>query len=120
MIEHQSVVRLIKNNNWFSFSGHEVVLCTGSISFDVTVFEIFGPLLSGGQLVLCSRDTVMQAQRLKRLMITYDVNTMWFTAGLLHQFVDSDINLFAPLKVLMGGGDKLSARHIRKLRKTYP
>jgi non-ribosomal peptide synthetase component F len=45
---------------------------------------------------------------------------MWFTAGLLNQWVELDITVFEGLRTVIAGGEKLSERHIEKLRNRYP
>lgn len=120
MVEDRSIVRLVKGVDYVSLTGSETVLSTGSFSFDATTFEYWGMLLNGGRLVLCSQDTLMDAQRLAEEIRSRKVDMMWFTAGWLHQLVDNDISLFSGLKTVLAGGDKLSPPHIQRLLNEYP
>jgi non-ribosomal peptide synthetase component F len=72
-------------------------------------------LLNGGCLVLCSENTLLNHQRLKQEISNQQINIMWFTSSWFNQLVDSDITLFAPLKTVLVGGEKLSEPHINKL-----
>ncbi|RFM33506.1 non-ribosomal peptide synthase/polyketide synthase [Chitinophaga silvisoli] len=120
MVEHRAVVRLVKNTEFVALSGHEVVLSTGALSFDATTFEYWSALLNGGCLVLCPQHVLLEPAALSQLMQTEKVDTIWFTAGWLHQLVDGDLSLFAGLRTLLAGGDRLSPVHIAKLRSHYP
>src|SRR6185503_1490020 len=52
MVEHRSVVRLVKNTNYADFSPENVFLQFAPITFDASTFEIWGALLNGASLVL--------------------------------------------------------------------
>jgi len=51
-IAHRSVVRLVKETNYASFSDKEVFLQLAPVSFDAATLEVWGPLLNGGRLVV--------------------------------------------------------------------
>jgi amino acid adenylation domain-containing protein len=120
MIEQKSVIRLVKNTNIYPFSSSDKLLCTGALSFDATTFEYWGPLLNGGQLVLCSQEILLDSKLLKEEIKSKAINIMWFTSGWLNQLVESEISIFSTLHTIITGGDKLSAIHIKKLRKKHP
>jgi amino acid adenylation domain-containing protein len=120
LVEHRSVVRLVKASNYISFTGEEVILSTGAVSFDATTFEYWGALLNGGKLVLCSTEALLDEQKLAAAIAAEGVDMMWFTSGWLNQLVDKDISVFAGLKTILAGGDKLSPAHIQLVRETYP
>ena len=53
MISHNNVVRLLKNDEFqFSFSSEDIWSMFHSHCFDVSVWEIYGALLYGGQLII--------------------------------------------------------------------
>jgi amino acid adenylation domain-containing protein len=120
MVPQRAVVRLVKNTNFVSLTGKEVLLSTGAVSFDATTFEYWGMLLNGGTLVLCSRDTLLDEAKLTAAIQQYGVNIMWFTAGWLHQLIDKAPEVFTGLQTILAGGDKLSPSHIAQLRQRYP
>ncbi|RFM33509.1 non-ribosomal peptide synthetase [Chitinophaga silvisoli] len=120
MVEHRAVVRLVKNTEFIALNGNEVVLSTGALSFDATTFEYWSTLLNGGCLVLCPQNVLLEPTALSQLMQTEKIDTIWFTAGWLNQLVDGHIALFAGLRTLLAGGDRLSPVHIAKLRSHYP
>ncbi|HEX4851336.1 MAG TPA: amino acid adenylation domain-containing protein, partial [Puia sp.] len=120
MIEHRNVVSLVKGVDYVHFSSEDVLLSTGSPSFDATTFEYWGMLLNGGQLIICSEQTLLNGRMLKNEIDRRNVNMIWFTSSLLNQWVDLDLSIFEGLETILAGGEKLSEKHISKLRKTYP
>jgi len=120
LVSHKGVTRLVKNTNYLDFNAINAILSTGSVSFDASTFEFWGALLNGKKLVLCDKEDLLNTQKLSALIQTEKVDTMWFTAGLLNQFVDQDVMLFQGLTNILAGGEKLSSKHITKLLKTFP
>jgi gramicidin S synthase 2/tyrocidine synthetase-3 len=119
MIEHRSVVRLVINNNFIDFSGKLRVLQTGAPVFDAVTFEMWGPLLNGGQLYLVDNEVILDPSKLGNALQKYQVNTMWLTASLCNQLVIRDSSIFSALKWLVVGGDVLSPAHINEIRHKY-
>jgi tyrocidine synthetase-3 len=120
MIEHRSVVRLVRSTNYVSLTGKEVLLSTGAVSFDATTFEYWGMLLNGGKLILCSKEILLDAKHLGALIKENGVDTMWFTNGWLNELVNNEIAVFSGLKTILTGGDKVSHVHINALKAAHP
>ena len=120
MIENRNVVSLVKGTNYVNLSEKNVLLSTGSASFDATSFEYWSMLLNGGELVLCGEEVLLNSDLLKQEISRRKVNIMWFTSSLLNQWVDLDLGVFADLKTVIAGGEKLSEKHIEKLRNRHP
>ena len=53
MVTHRNVLRLLEQTEaWFHFGVNDVWTMFHSIAFDFSVWEIWGPLLTGGRLVI--------------------------------------------------------------------
>ena len=120
IVEHGGVVRLVKSANYIDLTGEEVLLSTGAPSFDATTFEFWGMLLNGGKLIICPKEVLLSEDRLAAEIRENGVTTMWFTSGWLNQLVDKDPGIFAGLRTLLAGGDRLSPAHINILLLRYP
>lgn len=116
MIEHDGIIRLVKDPNYVTLDEKSRLLMTGAISFDATTFEIWGILLNGGELGITSKETLLDTQLLKNKIVDWNINIMWMTASWFNQVVDEDISVFQPLYYLLVGGDRLSPAHINQLR----
>ena len=120
MVEHRNVVSLVKNVTYTTLNEADILLSTGSPSFDATTFEYWGMLLNGGCLVLCPEEVLLDITRLRHTIRHHHITQMWFTSSWLNQLVDTDITLFDGLKTILAGGEKLSDNHISRLKETYP
>ncbi|MEO8173546.1 MAG: amino acid adenylation domain-containing protein, partial [Sediminibacterium sp.] len=120
MIEHRGVTSLVKDVDYVFLNASDILLSTGSFSFDATTFEYWGMLLNGGQLVLCTENRLLESALLKEEINNKQVNIMWLTSSWFNQLVETDITVFERLKTILVGGEKLSEQHIKKLRQVYP
>ena len=119
LIEHKSVVRLVKNTNFISLNKEDRILKTGAMEFDASTFEIWGALLNGLQLHLERKDIILVPEKLKERIVKSRITTMWMTAPLFNQMVDADIKIFAGLHNLIVGGDVLSPAHINRVKREF-
>jgi amino acid adenylation domain-containing protein len=117
---HRNIVRLVKSANYAPLTADEVILSTGSVAFDAVTYEYWGTLANGGTLVLCDQDVLLDSDLLTEQVNTHKVSTMWLTAGLMNHLVEEAPSLFANLKTLIAGGDRLSVQHIAILKELYP
>ena len=77
MIEHHSAVNLIEwVNTTFQVGPGDRLLFITSMCFDLSVYDIFGILASGGSLVIVKQEEVQDIRQLKRLL-TEEKITFW-------------------------------------------
>jgi amino acid adenylation domain-containing protein len=120
MVEHRSIARLVLNTDYLQLGPEDRVLQTGSIAFDASTFEIFGPLLNGGALCRPPQRSILDPAEVTRLIARYRITAMFLTTSLFNQYVDRDINVFSGLKSLLIGGEKASCYHCNKVRERHP
>jgi aspartate racemase len=112
-VPHRAVVRLVRETNYASFSPNETFLQLAPISFDASTFEIWGPLLNGGKLVVMP-PAPPTLEEIGRSIREHSVTTLWLTAGLFNAMVDERLHDLRPLRQLLAGGDILSVPHVSK------
>jgi amino acid adenylation domain-containing protein len=120
MIEHRSILRLILNTNYIQLDPADRVLQTGALGFDASTFEIWGPLLSGGCVVLPPGKSFLNPKDLARLIRGEGITTLFLTTGLFNQLVEIDLHLFQGLKTLLTGGETASVHHFNSVRTAHP
>lgn len=120
MVEHPSIVRLVKNTNYVEFPPTGKILQTGALSFDASTFEIWGSLLNGMTLVLMSKEKLLTPEELKLGILNYGITTIFMTTALFNQLSERDISIFAPLKNLLVGGDVASPVHFNRVLEELP
>jgi aspartate racemase len=112
-VPHRAVVRLVRETSYTSFSPNETFLQLAPISFDASTFEIWGPLLNGGKLVVMPPAPPTLAE-IGRAITEHGIKTLWLTSGLFNAMVDERPRDLLPLRQLLAGGDVLSVPHVRK------
>jgi acyl-CoA synthetase (AMP-forming)/AMP-acid ligase II/acyl carrier protein len=83
------------------------------ITFDASTFEIWGSLLNGGKLVLCSPG-LPSFEELGRMIEVEKITILWLSAGLFHEMVEQKLPSLQGLRFLLAGGDTLSVSHVLK------
>ena len=113
-VTHRNVVRLVKGTNYAKFEATEVFLQFAPVTFDAATFEIWGALLNGARLVV-TRPGIESLESLGETIQHYRVTTLWLTAGLFHEMVDTELQSLRGVKQLIAGGDVLSPAHVEKV-----
>ncbi|MDF7806294.1 amino acid adenylation domain-containing protein [Pontiellaceae bacterium B12219] len=116
---HRGLVRLISSSDYIPLSPETVMLQMASIAFDVSVYEIWAPLLNGGVCVLCPYK-VPTMEQLKQQLAANQVNTLLITAAFFNLIIKEDVHIFDTVKYMMVGGEALSAWHIQRALKELP
>ena len=88
MIEHRSVVNnLLWAQGYFNLTTDDVVLQKTTFCFDVSVWEIFGTLISGAKLVIIDPDDYRDLSKLKQVIISNNITTVHFIPTMLEFFL---------------------------------
>ncbi|HKH46547.1 MAG TPA: amino acid adenylation domain-containing protein [Thermoanaerobaculia bacterium] len=115
-VPHRGVIRLVRPEG---ASGHarcgpeEVFLHLASPLFDAATLEVWGPLLSGGRLVVLP-GRVPALSELGQAIARHGVTTLWLTTGLFHLMVEERLDDLRPLRRLLMGGEVTQPGHLRR------
>jgi len=102
-VEHQSVVNLLtdfqqrkflsvgKNCSWWT-----------SFSFDVSVYEIFSPLLSGGCLHIIEDENRLDSEKLLTYLKQHNIHSAYLPPFMINDFAHFDINELELIRLLVG------------------
>ncbi|WP_152622593.1 non-ribosomal peptide synthetase, partial [Archangium violaceum] len=114
-IEHRAVLRLFHGARFAHFGPETSFLHHSPTSFDATTFEIWGPLLFGGRLVVFPPQSPSDLELLSQVLSRHNVSTLYLSAGLFSLAVDHKLDGLRGLRQLLVGGDVLSAPHARRV-----
>ncbi|PLB54055.1 putative nonribosomal peptide synthase, partial [Aspergillus steynii IBT 23096] len=118
MIEHRGIVRLVKNCNKVS-PEHlgKPVAHMANISFDVSTWEIYYPLLNGGTVVCVDAMTSLDSAALDRRFLHEEVRVAMFTPALFKTHLQQSPATIQRLDALILGGDRLDVQDVAAARK---
>ncbi|MGW4081218.1 AMP-binding protein, partial [Streptomyces asiaticus] len=106
VVSHHNVVRLFTaTRRWFPFGADEVWTLFHSYAFDFSVWELWGPLLHGGRLVVVPFEVSRSPERFLRLLADERVTFLNQTPSAFYQLVNADREDPAT-------GDRLALRHV--------
>ena len=83
------------------------VLQTFGLSFDGSLFETWATLLAGGCLVPAGRDTLLDTAALRAKLREEDLTHVFMTTSLFHHTARSAPDAFAPLEMVLIGGEAM-------------
>lgn len=119
-IEQRGILRLVLNADYIDFGQVSTVLQTSSLVFDAATLEIWGTLLNGLTLVIATKETILETQKLADYIKCFHVDTMWLTSSLFNQIARENVEVFETISFLLVGGDVVSPKNIAKVQKINP
>jgi amino acid adenylation domain-containing protein len=110
MIPHRAIVnRLLWGQSAYHLTGEDKVLQSAPIGFDFSVWEIFGALIAGAQLVLPQPDGQRDSFYLGRLIAEREVTAAHFVPSMLRLFLEQPgVEMCRSLRYVFSGGEALS------------
>ncbi len=117
-VTHKAIVRLTCNS-FLPFARGDRYLLLASPAFDASTLEIFGPLLTGGTVVVHPHGT-LELPELRQTLREHRVQRLWLTASLFNMIIDSDPLLLEGVETVMTGGEALSPSHVRRAQAALP
>ncbi len=112
-ITHGNVLGLADDQRWRGGSQTRVLLHS-PYAFDAATYELWVPLLTGGQ-VLVAPPGELGVATLRRLITQLDITCMWLTAGLFRVIADEDPGSLSGLREVWTGGDVVPPEAIRQV-----
>ena len=126
MIEHHSAVNLISwVNRQFEVGEKDALLFLTSMCFDLSVYDIFGILASGGRVVIAGREQVQNPAELERLLTDHQI-TFWdsvpSTMNFLVNYLENGNERYMQnqLRLVFMSGDWIPVDLPGRLRRYFP
>lgn len=123
LIEHENVVRLLFNDDFlFDFNSSDVWTLFHALNFDFSVWEMYGALLTGGQLILVAdtiaKDTSAFLELIKKKNVTVLNQTpqaFYSLAEKETKFESKDLNI----RYIIFGGERLTPKKLKIWKDKY-
>ncbi|MEU2246399.1 amino acid adenylation domain-containing protein [Streptomyces sp. NPDC019224] len=116
LVEHGNVVALMEQGReLFGFDENDVWTLFHSVSFDFSVWEIWGALLHGGRLVVVPTETARSPLRLRELLAAEGVTVLNQTPSAFRGLAAVETQhagAALPLRLVMFGGERLDVKQL--------
>ncbi|MGF9603759.1 non-ribosomal peptide synthetase DhbF [Bacillus subtilis] len=126
MIPHQNVTRLFAaTEHWFRFSSDDIWTMFHSYAFDFSVWEIWGPLLHGGRLVIVPHHVSRSPEAFLRLLVKEGMTVLNQTPSAFYQFMQAereqpDLGQALSLRYVIFGGEALELSRLEDWYNRHP
>jgi amino acid adenylation domain-containing protein len=103
-IPHRAAVNFLRSmQKEPGFSAADRLLAVTTLSFDISLLEMFLPLLSGASVVIASAEDVKDGRRLAKLLQSEDITVMQATPSTWQMLLDSGWEGQSGLRLFCGG-----------------
>ncbi|WP_430789523.1 amino acid adenylation domain-containing protein [Actinoplanes sp. G11-F43] len=117
-VTHRNVRELVADRCWDA-AHHRRMLVHSHYGFDSSTYEMWVPLLLGGELVIAEGHGADLAE-LARTITDHDVTAAYFTMGLFHVMADEGLAVLARLREVWTGGDVASPAAVQRVLEHCP
>ncbi|OKI60848.1 non-ribosomal peptide synthetase [Micromonospora sp. CB01531] len=112
-VPHRGVVRLVHETDYVDIGPGDRVAHSSSISFDAATFEIWGALLTGAELTILRKETVVEPAALTAALREHGITVLWMTSSLFNHTVGEVPDAVAGIGTVIVGGEALDPAVIR-------
>ncbi|MBV9773259.1 MAG: AMP-binding protein, partial [Gemmatimonadetes bacterium] len=122
VVEHASLTStLLGTRDTFGFRAGEVMPVLASYAFDIWAFEVFAPLLSGGEVRLVAQETVRDVERLVEELTTVDaVHAVPALMREAVQRVQAGPGTLPRMRRVFVGGDAIPPDLLEQMQAAFP
>ncbi|TVT53852.1 amino acid adenylation domain-containing protein [Amycolatopsis rhizosphaerae] len=117
-VTHRDVAQLALDSCWHG-GNHRRVLLHSPGAFDASTYELWVPLLAGGELVVAP-DGDPDVDGLARLIAGNGITGLWLTAGLFRVLADEHPGCFAAVREVWAGGDVVPPEAVARVLAECP
>ncbi|WP_089156238.1 amino acid adenylation domain-containing protein [Micromonospora sp. NBS 11-29] len=112
-ITHRDAIDLALDRCWEGGPDGRVLMHS-PYAFDISTYELWSPLLTGGSIVVAPPGD-LDAEMLRRVVATEGVTSLLATAGLFGVIADEAPDAFAGMTQVWTGGDVVSPTAVRRV-----
>lgn len=120
IVPQRGISRLVLATDYTPLDSSRTFLLLAPISFDISMFEIWGALLNGARLVVPPWDLLPDLRRLGDIVKATGVSPLQMTPALFNAIIDETPDILSDVEELMIGGEALSVYHTHRALKLLP
>jgi amino acid adenylation domain-containing protein/thioester reductase-like protein len=119
-ISGTAIMNIATNTDVTPLRADDRMLCLNNPSFDLALFEIWATLLSGGEIVIVPRDSVVEGHMLHDFIRRQGVTVGFLSTGHFNHIASTCPKAFSPLRLLLFAGSVVSPSAIRNIFENEP
>ncbi|HXO22471.1 MAG TPA: condensation domain-containing protein, partial [Thermoanaerobaculia bacterium] len=119
-IPQRAILRLACDNGFLALGPGDRVAQAANPVFDAALFEIWGSLLNGAELVGIEKETLLSPAALAAALRERGITTLFLPTALFHQLAAASPALFAGLRDLLIGGESPEPATVRQVLRSGP
>ncbi|WP_315780237.1 non-ribosomal peptide synthetase [Bradyrhizobium sp. SZCCHNR2011] len=120
LVPQGAVANLVLDTDYAALSADDRIAQAAPLSFDAATFEVWGALLNGGCVVMVDKQTLLDPDALAHDLQARAVSVMFLTTALFNQVAQLKPAAFAPLRLVLFGGEAVNADHVRSVLAAAP
>lgn len=118
-VPHRAIAELVLDPAYLTLTARDRVLFHSPMTFDASTFEVWGALVNGAAVVVCTTERP-SLEDLARHVESHGVTVAFFTTALFHQLAGRRSRIFSLLRTVIVGGEALSAHHAGEVLGAFP
>ncbi|RSS36832.1 amino acid adenylation domain-containing protein, partial [Streptomyces sp. WAC07061] len=118
-VTHANVLALVDDPCWSAESRARVLMHSPS-TFDPSTYELWGPLLTGGVIVVAPVHDGMDVETLARTITDHEVTGLMVAASVLRLLVEEHPACLAGIREIWSGGESMSPQVVRRIFEAAP
>jgi amino acid adenylation domain-containing protein len=103
-INHRNILRLVKNTQYIRLGSDDIMLQFAPITFDASLFEIWGSLLNGARLAIYPVGIPL-VEDLAAFIRDSKITVLFLTTSLFRRVVEDSVRDLAHVKEIITGGE---------------
>jgi len=120
MCTHRGVTRLVKGATYISLSAGTRFLQLSPLTFDAHLIELWGPVLSGGTVVMSPAQPRYLVDFMRDAVSRYAITTVSLISSQFNLLMEEDPLALKPLSTILVGGEVISPAHVRLAARLIP
>lgn len=120
VVPQRAVVRLVRNTDYVAISSADRIGHLSNVAFDAATFEIWGALLNGACIVGIDREAALSPSVLAHTLRMHEVTVLFITTALFNRIAVEMPDAFAPLRVVLFGGEAADPSAVRSILHAGP
>ena len=113
-VPHRAINRLILETDYVRLGPEDRSAHLSNTAFDASTLEVWGPLLTGGSLVIIPREVVLSPAALGAAFRRWKISVSFLTAALFNEVLREAPGSLGGVRNQLAGGEALSPRWVRE------